>query len=276
MMSASGQTTHTIEIDGTRLRYHQRLHDGETARGSLVLLHPWFGCWEFWRHTVEALPDFDTYAVDLYSLGEGEGWQPFANPHGLARAVTALMDELGLQRCSLMGNSMGGIAGQALAAAEGERLEKLILVGTGARIVGVKPDWRKALDEWIAGEADHAFTERLVDALIARRPEDPAAFETFVHEVANANKAFMGSVLTNAFALDLRPSLPEIKASTLVVRGALDAARTPTHVAELLAGIPGARAVEIPDAGHSPQVDSPEAFCRIVRDFLLEAGGQPS
>ena len=61
---------------------------------SLVLLHPWFGCWKFWRHTVEALPDFDTYAVDLYSLGDGEGWQAYANPHGLARAVTALVDAL--------------------------------------------------------------------------------------------------------------------------------------------------------------------------------------
>ena len=87
--------------------------------------------------------------------------------------------------------------------------------------------------------------------------------------VANANKAFMGTVLTNAFALDLRPVLPRITASTLVVRGELDAARTPRHVEELLAGIPKSRAFEIPGAGHSPQVDSPEAFSRALRGFLL-------
>jgi pimeloyl-ACP methyl ester carboxylesterase len=36
-----------------------------------------------------------------------------------------------------------------------------------------------------------------------------------------------------------------------------------------LAGIPGSTALEIPGAGHSPQVDSPEAFVRAVRGFLL-------
>jgi pimeloyl-ACP methyl ester carboxylesterase len=54
----------------------------------------------------------------------------------------------------------------------------------------------------------------------------------------------------------------------LVLRGELDAARTPAHVAELMAGVPDCRAVEIPNAGHSPQVDSAEAFCLLVRAFL--------
>jgi len=88
--------------------------------------------------------------------------------------------------------------------------------------------------------------------------------------VANANKSFMGAVLTSAFALDLRPVLPRITASTIVVRGERDAARTPAHVQELLAGIPKSRSFEIPGGGHSPQVDSPQAFSDIVRTFLVE------
>jgi pimeloyl-ACP methyl ester carboxylesterase len=163
---------------------------------------------------------------------------------------------------------MGGIAAQALAAARGGRIGKLVLVGTGARTVGVKPDFRRALDGWIAGEPDRSFTERLVDALLARRPE-PEEFDIFVDTVMSANKAFMGAVLNSAFELDLRPVLPEITASTLIIRGEHDAARTRTHVEELLTGIPGSAALEIPDAGHSPQVDSPEAFVRALRGFLL-------
>ena len=56
-------------------------------------------------------------------------------------------------------------------------------------------------------------------------------------------------MLNNAFQLDLRPTLPRITAPTLVVRGEFDAARTPAHVAELLAGIPDSRAMEIQAAG---------------------------
>ena len=79
----------------------------------------------------------------------------------------------------------------------------------------------------------------------------------------------MGTVLRRAFDLDLRPELPKITARTQVVRGEFDAARTRAHVEELLAGIPDSTALELPGAGHSPQVDSPQAFARALRGFLL-------
>ena len=265
---AAGTTREWIDVADARLVYHRRAPLAADQGEPVILLHPWFGCWQFWRRAVEALPERETLAVDLYSLGGADDWQRFASPQGLAEAVGALLDVLGIERCSVVGNSMGGIAAQALAAARGDQIGKLVLVGTGARTVGVKPEFRLALDQWIAGPADRAFTERLVDALLARRPA-PAEFDEFVEMVATANKAFMGAVLDRAFALDLRPELAKITAATLVIRGELDAARTRAHVEELLAGIPRSTALEIPGAGHSPQVDSPEAFARALREFLL-------
>lgn len=259
-----------VAVDGAQLEYHYcpPLSAGRELP-PIILLHPWFGCWQFWRQTVDALPEFATYAVDLYSLGASGDWQKFASPQGLAQAVAALLNALRIGRCSIIGNSMGGIAAQVMAAAQPDRIDRLILVGTGARIVGVKADFRQALDAWIAGEANREFTASLVDALLARRPEDPQEFTTFVDMVAKANKAFMGAVLTSAFDLDLRAADAQITAATLVIRGEHDAARTRTHVEELLAAIPRSNAVEIPAAGHSPQVDSPAAFSKLVRSFLL-------
>ena len=270
-MSSEAGEMRSIEIANGRLGYHYRAPLLERSLGAVVLLHPWFGCWQFWRRTVDALPEFRTYAVDLYSLGLAEDWQVFGSPAGLARAVTSMMAGLGIERCCLMGNSMGGIAAQALSAAEGPRIDKLVLVGTGACTTGVKSEFRRSLEDWIVGPPDRALTERLVGSLLARRPEDRDEFQMFVTTVQNANKAFMGAVLTNNFTLDLRPVLPKITARTLVVRGELDAARTPAHVADLLAGIPNSRAVEIAGGGHSPQVDSPAVFSNLVRDFLLDS-----
>ena len=87
---------------------------------------------------------------------------------------------------------MGGITAQIVAADHGRQIEKLILVGTGARTVGVKPEWRKALDDWVATDTDRDFTESLVAGLLARRPHQEE-FNLFVEEVAKANKAFMGA-----------------------------------------------------------------------------------
>ena len=256
----------SVDVGGGRLTYHYRKSSEGGAAQAVIFLHPWFGCWQFWQATADALPEFDVYSLDLYSLGDGPNWRDFAGPEGLAKAVGAFIDALGLERCVVVGNSMGGITAQVLAAERGKGIDKLILVGTGARIFGVKPEWRKALDTWIAGEADRAFTERLVAGLTARTPEK---FPLYVEQVAAANKAFMGAVLNDAFEHDFRSLLPNITAKTLVIRGEFDAARTPAHVAELLAGIPDSRAVEVPNAGHSPQVDSHDRFTPLVRDFLV-------
>ena len=258
----------TVAVKTAILKYERRKASGRGGRDPVVTLHPWFGCVRFWDQTVDALPDYETFALDLYSLGARPGWEEFATPQGLSRAVEAFADALRLERFIVIGNSMGGIAAQDLASRLDGRISKLILVGTGARIVGVKPDWRKAMDEWISGEADRSFTERMVDALLKRRPSDPRDFEIFVDDVATANKAFLCAVLTSAFEFDLRPALPRITAPTLVIRGEFDASRTPQHVAELMSGIPNCRAREVAGAGHSPQVDSPEAFCALVREFL--------
>ena len=267
-MPDAALTRESVEIGDAGLVYYRRAPLTARQAEPVVLLHPWFGCWQFWRQTVDALPEVETLSVDLYSLGASEHGQRFASPQGLAQAVGGLIDALQINGCSVVGNSMGGIAAQALSAERGDRIGKLVLVGTGARTVGIKPDFRRALDAWIAGEEDRDFTERLVDSLLARRPE-PEEFAMFVDTVVSADKAFMGAVLNRAFELDLRPLLSKITASTLVIRGEHDAARTRTHVEELLAGIPNSTALEIPDAGHSPQVDSPEAFARALRGFLL-------
>ncbi len=267
-MNNTRTTTEAVDIGKTRLVYHRRRPvDGGPGK-PVIFLHPWFGSWQHWRQPAEALPEYDTYSVDLYSLGAGDNWRDLAGPRQMAGAIGAMIDALGLDGAAVIGNSMGGVTAQALAIDRGRQIGKLILVGTGARTVGVKPEWREALDDWIAGPADRDFTVRMVDALLARRPEDPKEFEAFVDEVSKANKAFMGMVLNTAFGLDLRPELPKIAAPTLVVRGEHDASRTPVHVAELMAGIPDCSAIEIVDAGHSPQVDSPAAFAKAVREFL--------
>jgi 3-oxoadipate enol-lactonase len=261
--------TRVLDLGPTILRYHAK--PGESTLAPVVLLHPWFGCWQFWTRTLEALAEYPCHALDLYSIGEGD-WHPYGGPEGLAEATLRLLDVEGIERCTLVGNSMGGIAAQALAAARPERVGKLLLVGTGATTAGIKPDFKAKLDAWIAGDAPSgerlwAQAEELVGGLLARHPTG-AEWETYVRAVVAADKPFMATVLRRAFELDLRPHLGRVTAETLVVRGEHDAARTREHVRDLLTGIPASRAVELPDAGHSPMVDSPEVFVPLVRAFL--------
>ena len=66
--------------------------------------------------------------------------------------------------------------------------------------------------------------------------------------------------------------LGEIKAPTLVVTGADDTTVNPARQRLLVAGIPKAQQVIIPDAGHAVPVDQADRFNRELLNFLLPLG----
>jgi 3-oxoadipate enol-lactonase len=259
-------STQRLILESSQLEYHYQDRRGTMQADPIVMLHPWFGCWQFWQYTLASLHEYECYALDLYSLGSGGG-QQFASPEGLGRATIAHLDAAGIETCTLIGNSMGGIVGQVVASSVPSRVRSLVLVGTGASTSGTRPAFRESLWSWVRSPPDRNKTAGMVASLMARRPA-PTEFENYVDEVMKANKEFMGNVLAEAYELDLRPRLRSITARTLVVRGELDAARTPDHVRELLTGIADSEAVEMPGAGHSPMVDSGPQFVEVLRRFL--------
>ena len=232
----------------------------------LVLLHPWFGCPAFWDATVAGLPGRSCLVPDLYSLGDGD-WEGLAGPRGIARAVFAMLDAENIDHCAIVGNSMGGIAAQIIAASQPGRIVKLVLVGTGASVVALAPDYRSAIDAWLDADANGRHSAAFVRRLLAREP-NPDRMAVYVNAVLRANRKFMAATLIEGLKLDLRSCLRMITARTLILRGTLDAGRTRDHVRDLLRGIPDSVALEIPDAGHSPMVDSPELFVPLLRAFL--------
>jgi pimeloyl-ACP methyl ester carboxylesterase len=232
----------------------------------VLLLHPWFGCRAFWDSTRELL-GAPSYAVDWYSIGEGD-WASWASPEGLARAAVTLLDRLGHERVDVVGNSVGGIVAQLLAARHGARVRRLVLVGTGASLHGRPTRVGELVAAWLSGSADRTtLAPALVDALVAARAAEPER-AAYIEAVLDADPDFLSAVLVRARGLDLRPELGRITAPTLVIRGEHDTARTAEHVAELLAGLPDASAVEMSGCGHAPMIERPEAFAALVRDHL--------
>ena len=72
--------------------------------------------------------------------------------------------------------------------------------------------------------------------------------------------------------VDLRAQLPRIKQKTLVLVGELDAATPVALARELAESIAGARFVLLPQCGHCPPLEQPDAFLAAVGRFLgLEA-----
>lgn len=243
---------------------------GDAAVRPVVFLHPWFGCWQFWSATAEVLGR-TCYAPDLYSLARGS-WHGWADPDGLARAVSGLLDVIDAPAISLVGNSVGGIVAQAIAAAQPDRVADLVLIGTGATTQGGKPEFRARADAWIQGACPRGAELRSqvedIQRLLIVDPVEPVDWDTYAAMVCTTDQDYVASVLRGATRLDLRSRLDRISARTLVVRGEFDAARTADQACELAAGITGSVAVELPGRGHCPMIEDPAGFTTLLRAFL--------
>ncbi len=267
----------TAPLSGASLSYHVTR---PSATGTpVVLLHPWFGCWQFWTSTMQHLAERPCYAVDLYSPAAG-AWSATAGPTALAEAVVAMMDAEGLDRVDVVGNSVGGIVAQVIASTVPRRVRRLVLVGTGASTQGALPGFARAVDRWIevgrdGGAASRAAAEETVGMLFTGRPA-ASDWETYLQAVLRTDPAYLAAVLGAARKLDLTPRLGRITAPTLVIRGSEDCARTAEHAAVLAAGIPTARSVEMPGAGHSPMIDQPNRFADLVTAHLDEEDPVPA
>jgi len=88
--------------------------------------------------------------------------------------------------------------------------------------------------------------------------------------VARANPQAYRKAMLSLGSFDSRKRLCEIKAPTLVITGSEDGTIPPQRQTILAEGIPSARRLIIPQAGHAVSVDQVERFNQVLLDFLNE------
>jgi len=184
--------------------------------------------------------------------------------------VTDLMDHLGIERAHFAGVSMGGLTGVGLGARFANRIDRLVLCNTAAKI-GTPEVWEpraaRARSEGMAALADAVLPRWFTPAFIEGNPLVLAQARDVLVHTDGEGYASNCDALNKA---DLRGEARAIKAPTLVISGTHDLAATPAQGRELAESVPGARYVEL-DASHISNVELADAFTQTVTDFLLEA-----
>jgi pimeloyl-ACP methyl ester carboxylesterase len=209
--------------------------------------------------------DFDVIALDLPGFGASERL-PETNCIALqVRVLYGLLEALGVGRVSLVGHSMGGWITLAFAAAYPDCVEHLIVVdAAGLRF---NPDL--ALERALLPE-----TIEDVRLLIRANFQRPIRLPAFVlrdllrtaQREAVPRSELLRRLVYGDEHLDDRLRL--IAAPTLVVWGRADPL-TPLVLGErIVAAIPDARLVAFDDCAHSPNVERPERFNPLLREFL--------
>ncbi len=130
-------TRATAEIDGITLNYH------EAGTGEpLIMLHgsgPGVSAWTNFRHNLPNFAgSFRTVMPDMPGFGASDLPElPEVYTVSAARWIARLMDHLGIESASLIGNSMGGAVAADLAALYPERVRRMAIMGSGGLSVGI-------------------------------------------------------------------------------------------------------------------------------------------
>jgi len=249
----------------------------------LLLVHGFTGAKEDFGDFLVPLAERGWHVVAPDLRGHGTSDKPteesaYTLPT-FAGDVLALADALGWSRFTLLGHSMGGMIAQQMLLAAPDRIEALILMDTAhGRLEGaldegmieraiafIRANGIEAWKQMMESQADRGLS---TPADLRVRAERPGYVEFGERKLLAVSPAMVASVLGQFATVDDRlERLAAHTTPTLVIVGEQD--KPFIGPSERMADVmPGASLAVIPDGGHSPQFESPDAWWQALSGFL--------
>jgi len=258
-----------INRDGVQV-YYESFGEGDPA---IVFLHPWSTNRYIWAGQ---LPIFASKhrCILVDHRGHGQSDKPEAG-YGLdemAADVVAVLDDAGIDRAVLVGNSIGGMTAMQVSLDAPNRVIGNLILSSGTNIgADTPPEVAEAMQQDWKG----VFSALLDSAVSAKskadRPEIQAFMEgcfrtetNFTEGVFWASMADPGGV----FNWNISDRLKDITQPTMIIAGEEDGATTPAQNQFLADNIPNAEIKMYKDVGHFCQLEKPSSFNADLVAFL--------
>lgn len=257
--------------NGLRVHYHEA-----GAGPAVMFVHgsgPGATGWSNFKHNYEVLaaagfrcivPDLIGYGFSTTDDGVAYSWEM------LVGGIKGLCDALGLEKVTLIGNSMGGAMCIQAALDHPELVERMILMAPGGiedrevymGMLGIRTMLKILYKSGVTRESMkdifklQLYNEDLItDEIIAER------FEVYPKQAKN--------ILGQVTVPNLASRLPEIKCPVLGLWGQNDNFTPVSGVNVLMSGLPNVRVLSINKCGHWVMVEHAGLFNRTCIDFLI-------
>jgi pimeloyl-ACP methyl ester carboxylesterase len=260
-----------VEIFGQKIHY---LEAGSASTPAVILLHGLGGDTTNWSFTVPALASkYHVYVPD--QIGFGKSDKPVVNYRvaTLVEFLDVFCKKLGIQKATLVGNSLGGWTAAMFAIEHPEKVDKIVLVCAAGYTVKryggqeVNKDLITALNPSTTADLKRGLNAifynkaMLTDAFI-----EQALAAKFKRGDGYTINSFIESIMRGEDYIDEK--VKKIKAPTLVLWGREDGL-TPLAMGKAFAeDIPGAQLLVIEQCGHVPQMEKAAEFNAALLKFL--------
>jgi 4,5:9,10-diseco-3-hydroxy-5,9,17-trioxoandrosta-1(10),2-diene-4-oate hydrolase len=281
-------TRRSAKAGDLTLNYYEAGESNDEIGGGLplIMLHGGGPGASAWSNFGQALPgfaaSFRTLLVDQPGFGQSDKPAVVGNYFRFSSdAVVQLMDELGIERAHILGNSLGGGTATRLALSHPDRVARLVLMGPGGLSLNLfhadPTEGVQRLMDFAANpskEALRAFISTMVvdqslvtDELVDQRFADATA------PGAREAMASMGASFWNPDWYEdgmLWREAHRLRHRVLLTWGREDRVNPIEGAFVALKQIPKASLHVFPNCGHWAQVEAAEEFCQVATSFLAQ------
>jgi 3-oxoadipate enol-lactonase len=260
-----------VESNGARLNYR---FDGPADAPVLALSNSLGTNLSMWDPQIPTLASkFRLLRYDTRGHGQSSVTPGPYSITQLGRDIVGLLDAVGIERAHFCGLSMGGVTGMWLGVYAPERVNRLVLCNTAAKI-GSTEMWNTRIEtvrtSGLSAVAETQAQRWFTPAFIAKAPDVIAATRQMIASTSPEGYAANCGAIRD---MDQRETISRIRARTLVIGGLHDPVISAADLRYLVDTIPGAKLVEL-DASHLSNVEAPVEFTKALINFLAEPEGK--
>lgn len=235
---------------------------------ALLLIHGLGSCLLDWEHQVAAFSPTHTVITSDHR-GHGDSSRP-PGPYSIgqfAQDQLALLKHLKIERADVVGLSLGGAVAFQLALDAPELVRRLVIVNSFPEFI--LRTFAQRFFIWQRTAMIKLLSFKTMGKLVAKKmfPGQPQAQNTFIERYVRNQRAPYLASLNALFGWSAMPRARELRCPILMIAAEQD--YTPPSVKqEYVDKLPNAKLAVIPDARHATPMERPEAFNRVLKEFL--------
>ncbi len=258
-----------VTVDGSKIRY---VKSGSSKR-SLVFIHGLGASAERWEQVVPHFSkNFTVYVPDLIGFGLSDKPNVDYTTEFFSNFVKSFLASLGLEKSTVIGSSLGGQIAVEYVTKNQQYVDKLVLVSPAGAMKQSTP----ALDAYVMAALypDPSTAKNAFEMMTGDNKQIPdGTVDEFVQRMRmpNAKFAFMSTLLGLKNAPEISTMLELIYVPTLIVWGSLDPVIPVKYAEYFVKKIRDCRFYQMENCGHTPYVENPSEFSKIVLDFLKQS-----
>ncbi|MCS7066246.1 MAG: alpha/beta hydrolase [Fimbriimonadales bacterium] len=247
----------TVKVNGNEWPY---LVAGEGQR-TLLLLHGMTGAPDIWFQQIDALKgDYRLIAVTYPAV---------STLREMEAGIVAILEREGVSKCAVVGSSLGGYLAQYLVQKHPDRFTHAVFANTFPPNDEIARENRTLaaliprLPEWLVMR----FVRKNVEQVIVPAAGNDPLTRAFLTEMTSGRMSKAQFVARYRCIIEKFPVEP-VRIPVLIIESANDPLVKPALRQRLKTLYPHAQIHTFPDAGHFPYLNQPQAFTRLLREFI--------